>query len=193
MNSPNINNKKPIKMGKRFTKEEDRAILDAYVKHGFHLTTQAMEEASMVTGRTPDAIRNRLSRYLFPQYPMTLNKDIHIRIFLMNEFMCTHVQINPEAYHETLLRAARIFELNPNKFIKDFENDNNDIWGKMALRKTYDKIPNTIEQFVVQYIAKEDEKFHLYDDLVMEFCTKEEKPKENWFRRSINWIKSLFK
>lgn len=180
-------------MGKKFTKEEDRAILDAYVKHGFHLTAQAMEEVSKETGRTPDAIRNRLSRYLFPQYPMTLNKDIHIRIFLMNEFMRTHVQINPEAYHETLLRTAKVFGLNPNKFIKDFEQDNNDIWSKTALRKTYDRIPNTIEQFVTQYIAKEDEKFHLYDDLIMEFCTKEEKPKENWFRRLINWIKSLFK
>ena len=180
-------------MGKKFTKQEDRVILDAYVKHGFHLTAQAMEEASMVTGRTPDAIRNRLSRYLFPQYPMTLNKDIHIRIFLMTEFMCTHVQINPNTYHEILLRASKVFKLNPTKFIYDFEHDNNDIWSKTALRKTYDRIPNTIEQFVTQYIAKEDEKFHLYDDLVMEFLTEKKEPKMNWFRRSINWIKSLFK
>jgi hypothetical protein len=180
-------------MGKRFTKQEDRAILDAYVKHGFHLTTQAMEEASMVTGRTPDAIRSRLSRYLFPQYPMTLNKDIHIRIFLMNEFMRTHVQINTNAYHEVLLRASKMFEMNPTKFIHDFEHDNNDIWSRTALRKVYERIPNTIEQFVMQYIAKEDEKFHLYDDLVMEFCTKKDEPKANWFRRTINWIKGLLK
>ena len=190
MNSPNTNNKKPIKMGKKFTKQEDRAILDAYVRNGFHLTAQAMEEVSKETGRTLDAIRNRMSRYLFPQYPMTLNKDIHIRIFLMTEFARTH---NSNNYQEVLLKAARMFELNSNKFIKDFENDNNDIWGKTALRKTYERIPNTIEQFVVQYIAKEDEKYHLYDDLVMEFCTKEEKPKENWFKKFINWIKSLFK
>jgi hypothetical protein len=190
MNLPNINNKKPIKMRKRFTKQEDRAILDAYVKHGFHLTAQAMEEASMVTGRTPDAIRNRLSRYLFPQYPMTLNRDVHIRIFLMTEFARAH---NSNNYQEVLLRTAKMFKLNPSKFIKDFENDNNDIWGKTALRKTYDRIPNTIEQFVTQYIAKEDEKFHLYDDLVMKFLTEKKEPKMNWFRRYINWFKNLFK
>lgn len=180
-------------MGKRFTKKEDRAILDAYVRNGFHLTAQAMEEVSKETGRTLDAIRNRMSRYLFPQYPMTLNKDIHIRIFLMTEFMRTHVQINPNAYHEVLLRASKLFKMNPNKFIYDFEHDNNDIWSRRALGKTYERIPNTIEQFVVQYIAKEDEKYHLYDDLVMEFCTKKEEPKMNWFRRSVNWIKNLFK
>lgn len=180
-------------MGKRFTKKEDRAILDAYVRNGFHLTAQAMEEVSKETGRTLDAIRNRMSRYLFPQYPMTLNKDIHIRLFLMTEFMTIHVQINPNAYHEVLLRASKLFKMNPTKFINDFEYTHNDIWGKLALRTNYDKIPNTIEQFVTQYIAKEDEKFHLFDDLVMEFCTKEEKPKENWFKRFINWIKSLFK
>lgn len=180
-------------MRKRFTKKEDRAILDAYVRNGFHLTAQAMEEVSKETGRTLDAIRSRMSRYLFPQYPMTLNKDVHIRIFLMTEFMRTHVQINPNAYHEVLLRASKMFKMNTNKFIYDFEHDNNDIWGRTALRGVYEKIPNTIEQFVVQYIAKEDEKYHLYDDLVMEFCTKEEKPKANWFKRSINWIKGLFK
>ena len=180
-------------MGKRFTKEEDRAILDAYVKNGFHLTAQVMEEVSKETGRTVDAIRNRMSRYLFPQYPMTLNKDIHIRIFLITEFMRTHVQINPNAYHEVLLRASKMFKMNPTKFIHDFENDNNDIWGRTALRTTYTRIPNTIEQFVVQYIAKEDEKFHLFDDLVMEFCTKKDKPKESWFKKLINWIKRLFK
>ena len=193
MNSPNINNKKPIKMGKKFTKKEDRAILDAYVRNGFHLTAKAMEEVSKETGRTLDAIRNRMSRYLFPQYPMTLNKDIHIRIFLINEFMRTHVQTNPNTYNETLLRAAKIFKLNATKFIYDFEHDNNDIWGKTTLRKTYDRTPNTIEQFVVQYIAKEDEKYHLYDDLVKEFLTGKKEPKMNWFRRSINWIKNLFK
>lgn len=180
-------------MGKRFTKKEDRAILDAYVKNGFHLTAQAMGEVSKETGRTIDAIRNRMSRYLFPQYPMTLNKDIHIRIFLMTEFLCAHVQMNPDAYQEILLKATRMFKLNPTKFIYDFEHDNNDIWSKAALRKTYDRIPNTIEQFVVQYIAKEDEKFHLYDDLVMEFCKKKEEPKESWFKKLINWIKGLFK
>lgn len=179
-------------MGKKFTKEEDRAIIDAYVGNGFHLTAQAMKEASEKTGRTPDAIRNRMSRYLFPQYPMTLNKDIHIRLFLMTEFMCTHVQMNSNAYHEVLLKASKAFKMNSTKFIYDFENDNNDIWGKTALRKFYDRIPNTIEQFVTQYIAKEDEKYHLFDDLVMEF-TKKEEPKECWFKRLINWIKGLFK
>ena len=56
-------------MGKRFTKKEDRAILDAYVKHGFHLTTQAMEEASMVTGRAPNwlvATMAALTRFMSP-------------------------------------------------------------------------------------------------------------------------------
>lgn len=179
-------------MRKRFTKEEDRAILDAYVRNGFHLTAQAMEEVSKETGRTLDAIRNRMSRYLFPQYPMTLNRDVHIRIFLIDNLTKAHNSSNPDAYTNVLIRASKIFKIETRKFISNFETNPDIIWGKEELKNHYEVLPDTMEQ-LVQYIIKEDEKYHLFDDLVMEFCTKKDEPKVNWFKRLINWIKSLFK
>lgn len=179
-------------MGKKFTKQEDRAILDAYVRNGFHLTAQAMEEVSKETGRTLDAIRNRMSRYLFPQYPMTLNRDVHIRIFLIDNLTKAHNSSNPDAYTNVLIRASKIFKIETRKFISNFETNPDIIWGKKELKNHYEVLPDTMEQ-LVQYIIKEDEKYHLFDDLVMEFCTKKDEPKVNWFKRLINWIKSLFK
>lgn len=182
----------------RFKREEDRAILDTYIKYGFHLTKEALEEASKVTGRTVDSIRNRMSRYLFPLYPATLNKNFHIRIFLIENLAKSINSSNPDAYHNVFEKASKLFMMDLKKLITDFEESNNEIWGKRFISTRQGKCPDTFAELILNFTAKEDEKLNLFSDIVAEVQEELEKVKKteerpSWFKRLVNWIKNLFK
>lgn len=185
-------------MKKKFEKNEDIAIINAFMSEGFKLTKKActmlLEEDCKK--RTEKSIKNRFYRTLANQYKNFLNKDFHIRIFL--KLSLTNAILSDNATNEAgILRAvANRFSISPKTMAKVYFNGDK-IWSKKNISQKIDGVPDTALDMVNMYLEEEDSVLHLFDETIEAIRNKEREEKDevkeeklsiwqrikNWFRR----------
>lgn len=185
-------------MKKKFEKNEDIAIINAFMSEGFKLTkevcTTLLEEDCKE--RTEKSIKNRFYRTLANQYKNFLNRDFHIRIVLKHSLTNTILSDNAANETGTIRTVASRFGISPKTMAKIYFNGD-EIWSKKNISQKIDGVPDTTLDMVDMYLEKEDSILHLFDDMIESIRNKERKEEnevkeeklsiwqriKNWFRR----------
>ena len=183
-------------MKKKFTREEDIAIINAFMSEGFKLTkgvcNRLLQEDCQ--GRTEKSIKNRFYRTLANQYKNFLNKDVHIRIFLKYN-LANAVLADNGTYEANILRmVANKFGISPKTMTKLYFNGN-EIWSKDNIIKKIEGVPDTNFDLVNMYLEKEDNVLHLFDEMIDAIKKEEQKKIEMKEKKESFWqkLKNLFK
>lgn len=172
----------------RFTKEEDRVIMDSYMTNGFHLTKSCIEDLSLLLNRTEKSIRNRMTRYLIKQYKGFLNKDFHIRVTLLEKL--GKGVTKQQSVDEILNSVAIEFMVPYDTLCRKFRENENQYWGKHNIYSNFDGVPNNKAQ-LMEILEKEDSEYHLYTDIIE--ANKEEQRKQGFFKKLWLKAKGIFK